>query len=270
MRRCPAVTEAAETRPGGELLDGKHAVVTGTGDIGRAIIEALRTHGAWVTVWDRDRESVARAAASAPDTIIGDVVDITVATSVAAGAGRAIERGAVDVLVNSAGILGRMATVVDMDEAEWRRVLDVNLTGSFLVCRAFLPHMIDRRAGSIVNIASTAGQTGEPELAAYSASKFGVIGLTQSIADEVGPLGVRANCVCPGAVASTMHAQVVETVAGRLGTSADALDEDVVSRTALRGLVSPTDVANAVLFLASDLSSFVTRETIAVSGGLRG
>jgi meso-butanediol dehydrogenase/(S,S)-butanediol dehydrogenase/diacetyl reductase len=254
------------------LVEGLHAVVTGTGDIGRAIVAELLAHGAAVTIWDRDQVSLDRTVALvASPGVAGDVVDVTDSTAVASAAARAIARlGHVDILVNSAGILGRLAPVATMDEADWRRVLDVNLTGVFIVCRSFLPHMSERRAGSIINIASTAGLTGEPELAHYSASKFGVIGLTQAIADEVGPLGIRANCVCPGAVASTMHSEVLHATAARSGTPSDALDAGVIARTALRSLVSPSDVARAVVFLASDLSSFITRETIAVTGGLRG
>jgi NAD(P)-dependent dehydrogenase (short-subunit alcohol dehydrogenase family) len=249
------------------LLDGKTAVLTGAGDIGGAIARELVRHGARLRVWDRDEAALQRLA---DDGIDGERVNVTSAAELAAAAARAItDFDHVDVLVASAAVLGELAPVATMAEDEWRRVLDVNLTGVFLTCRAFAQHMADCGSGCIVNISSVGGLSGEPEIAHYCASKFGVIGLSQSLADELGPYGVRVNCVCPGAVDSSMNDRLMEMYAERTGGSVDEFVSQLVGLTAMRRLVTPEDVARVVVLLASDLAGFVTREAVPVTGGLR-
>jgi NAD(P)-dependent dehydrogenase (short-subunit alcohol dehydrogenase family) len=138
----------------------------------------------------------------------------------------------------------------------------------FLVCRSLLGALRVNGGGSIVNISSVGGLRGEPEFAAYCSSKFAVMGFTQSLAREVGEFGIRVNAVCPGAVASQMNTETMARDARRLGVSVDDIEAKIIARTSLRRLVDPTDIANAVVFLTSDLASCVTAESVSVTGGV--
>jgi 3-oxoacyl-[acyl-carrier protein] reductase len=246
---------------GEALLAGRRALITGAaGEIGSAIAGACLRHGAAVVAWDAD----AAALEALGGVLERRVVDVTDARAVDAAAADA----EVDVLVNAAGVLGAPGPVTEMPPQAWQRVLDVNLNGVFNCCRALLPRMAERRAGSVVNVASISGLSGEPEFAHYAASKFGVIGLTESLADELGAAGVRVNAVCPGAVASRMHDAVIAVFADRAGTTADQLDARTIGAAGLRRFVTPEDVAKVVVFLASDLASGVSRQAIPVTCGI--
>lgn len=166
------------------------------------------------------------------------------------------ELGAIDVLVNNAGI-AHVGLLTDMTDDEWRRLIDTDLSGTFYCCREALPDMIRAHSGVIVNIASMWGEVGASCEAAYSAAKAGVIGLTKALAKEVGPSGVRVNAVSPGVVMTDMMA----------GFS----DEDVAAlknETPLMQLGTPEDIADAVLFLASEKARFITGQVLSVNGGL--
>ena len=166
------------------------------------------------------------------------------------------ELGAIDVLVNNAGI-AHVGLLTDMTDDEWRRLIDTDLSGTFYCCREALPDMIRAHSGVIVNIASMWGEVGASCEAAYSAAKAGVIGLTKALAKEVGPSGVRVNAVSPGVVMTDMMA----------GFS----DEDVAAlkdETPLMQLGAPEDIAEAVLFLASEKARFITGQVLSVNGGL--
>ena len=166
------------------------------------------------------------------------------------------ELGAIDVLVNNAGI-AHVGLLTDMTDDEWRRLIDTDLSGTFYCCREALPDMIRAHSGAIVNIASMWGEVGASCEAAYSAAKAGVIGLTKALAKEVGPSGVRVNAVSPGVVMTDMMA----------GFS----DEDVAAlkdETPLMLLGTPEDIAEAVLFLASEKARFITGQVLSVNGGL--
>ncbi|HEY7282337.1 MAG TPA: SDR family NAD(P)-dependent oxidoreductase [Actinomycetota bacterium] len=250
------------------LLEGRNAVVTGAGDIGGVIARELHEHGANVMVWDRDPAALGRLADRMTERLSTRPVDVTSWEDVRSAAEEAVgSLGGVDVMVNSAAI-ATFAPVATLDVDDWRRTIDVNLTGVFLCCKAIVPHMIERGSGAIVNISSIGGLRGEPEFSHYCAAKFGVLGLTQSLAREVGEHGVRVNAVCPGAVESTMNTDTMARDARRLGVPVEEIERVIVGKTALRRLTQPTDVANAVVYLASDLASFVTGESVAVTGGV--
>jgi NAD(P)-dependent dehydrogenase (short-subunit alcohol dehydrogenase family) len=252
----------------GRLLDGRTAVVTGAGDIGAVVARELRAHGARLVVWDRSAEALARLEAEVGDRVTTRVMDVTSAESVAAAAAEtATVAGAPDVLVNTAAI-ATFAPVAEMPVEAWRHTIEVNLTGVFMTCRFLVPHMIGRRQGSIVNISSIGGLRGEPEFSHYCASKFGVIGFSQSLAQEVGEHGIRVNCVCPGAVESAMNTDTMARDARRLRVPIEEIQDRIVAKTALRRLATPRDVANAVVFFASDLSSFITGAALTVAGGI--
>ena len=165
------------------------------------------------------------------------------------------ELGTVDILVNSAGI-AHTGLLTDMTDDEWKRLIDTNLSGAFYCCREALKDMIRAHSGAIVNIASMWGEVGASCEAAYSAAKAGVIGLTKALAKEVGPSGVRVNAVSPGVIMTDMMAGYTE--------------EDIAAlkdETPLNTLGTPGDIAEAVLFLASDKAKFITGQVLSVNGG---
>ena len=166
------------------------------------------------------------------------------------------ELGAIDVLVNNAGI-AHVGLLTDMTDDEWRRVIDTDLSGTFYCCREALPDMIRAHSGVIVNIASMWGEVGASCEAAYSAAKAGVIGLTKALAKEVGPSGVRVNAVSPGVV-------MTEMMAGFSDEDVAALKEE----TPLIQLGMPEDIADAVIFLASEKARFITGQVLSVNGGM--
>ena len=161
-----------------------------------------------------------------------------------------------DLLVNSAGIALR-SLVTDVTEAQWRRILDVDLSGTFYACQCVLPHMLRRKQGKIVNLSSMWGQVGASCEVHYSAAKAAVIGFTKALAKELGPSHIRVNCIAPGVIDTEMNALLgAETL--------EALREE----TPLELLGSPTHIADAVRFLVSDRASFITGQVLGVNGGM--
>ena len=246
------------------LLEGCRAVVTGAGDIGSVVARSLQEHGASVEVWDASAAALRSVEAGGMGVRL---VDVTDRGAVATAARDADAAAPVSVLANTAAV-ARFGSVADLDPDDWQETLDVNLTGVYLCCRAFAGLMAARSGGSIINISSIGGLRGEPDFAGYCASKFGVIGLTQSLAREVGSFGVRVNAVCPGAVESQMNTETMARDARRTGMTLEDVEQQILARTALGRLVQPDDVADAVVFLASDLSSCITGESLAVTGGI--
>lgn len=246
------------------LLEGRRAVVTGAGDIGSVVARRLQDHGASVEVWDA---SAAALAGIAADGLVVRQLDVTDRSAVRAAAEDAVSEAPVNVLANTAAV-ARFGSVTELDPDHWQETLDVNLTGVYLCCRAFVGLMAATGGGSIVNISSIGGLRGAPDFASYCASKFGVIGLTQSLAREVGSSGIRVNAVCPGAVESQMNTETMARDARRYGITLADVEQRILARTALGRLVQPADVADAVVFLASDLSSCITAESLSVTGGV--
>ncbi len=237
-------------------LSGKIAVVTGgTRGIGLAIVERMVKSGARVAVWDRERigkESKAEAAGAAPIA-----VDVSDAGAVARALAETEARvGAVDILVNSAAIGGVNTTVAQYPLDEWRAVIDVNLTGTFLTCRAVVPGMEKRGYGRIVNIASIAGKEGNPNACAYSASKAGVISLTKSLGKELAATGVRVNAIAPAVIETEMLEQSTREHIAYM-----------VSKIPMGRLGRVDEVAALVCWLASAECSFSTGAVFDISGG---
>ncbi|MDP1952752.1 MAG: SDR family NAD(P)-dependent oxidoreductase, partial [Betaproteobacteria bacterium] len=182
-------------------LNQRAAIVTGGAQgIGLAIAKRMLASGASVCIWDRDQKLLQQTLAGLSGPVSGDAVDVSDEQSVAQGTAAALAAlGKIDILVNNAGIAGANAPTVDYPVDEWERVIRINLTGQFLVCRAVAPHMIKQKYGRIVNIASVAGKEGNPNAVAYSASKAGVISLTKSLGKELAKDGVSVNCITPAA-----------------------------------------------------------------------
>ena len=237
---------------------GQAAVITGGAKgIGLAIAERLIADGASVSLWDLDSERLVEAAESLTGKVHTQTLDITDSDAVDAAAA-AVERefGHIDILVNSAGITGPNKTIWQYDAADWRQVIDINLTGTFLTCRAIAPYMRARDYGRVVNIASIAGKEGNPNAAAYSASKAGVIGLTKSLGKELADTKVTANCITPAAVKTEIFDQMT-----------DEHINYMLSKIPLNRFGLVTEVANLVAWLASADCSFSTGAVFDVSGG---
>ena len=254
----------------GDLLAGRCALVTGAGTgIGCAIAKALTSAGARVAVTDRD-EAAARTVARALEGAVAFRLDVTDAAETADVIERAADAfGGLEIVCANAGV-STMNRVVDLGEAEWDHNMAVNAKGVFLTNQAAVRYWLAQGVkGVIVNTASMAGKQGVALLAHYAASKFAVVGFTQSLAREVAEHGIRVNCVCPGFVRTAMQAREVELEAKLRGMTPDAVRAEYIALTPLGRLEEPEDVADVVVFLASDAARFVTGEALNVTGGVR-
>ncbi len=255
-------------------LDGKVSIVTGAGQgIGRRIALRFAAEGAAVTLAARSK------------ALIDEVADeirklggraLTVVTDVADEA--SIERmvratldefGAIDVLVNNAGIAGPTGPATKISREDWDQTLAVNLTGTWLCAKHALPAMIERRSGRIINITSVAGLIGYALRSPYAASKWAMIGLTQTLAQEVGGYNITVNAVAPGPVRGPRIESVIRHRAAEMGRTYEEVERDYVEPLALKRMVEEDDIAAAALFLASEDGRNITGETIEVSGGYR-
>jgi NAD(P)-dependent dehydrogenase (short-subunit alcohol dehydrogenase family) len=235
---------------------GRVAAITGGArGIGLAVAERITAEGGRVALWDTDEAEAAKVAARLGGAAMRmDVADdASVAAAVAA---TEASLGPVDILVNNAGITGPNGPVETYDVAAWRRVIDVDLTGVFLCCRAVVPGMRARNRGRIVNVASIAGKEGNPNAAAYSSAKAGVIGLTKALGKELAGTEVRVNCVTPAAVKTDIFAQMTEQHIGWM-----------LSKIPLNRFGLVEEVAAMICWLASDEASFSTGAVFDVSGG---
>ena len=238
---------------GGEagLLSGRAALVTGAGNgLGRAIARELASRGARVILTGRRPETIDAVAAEIGEQARAVTCDSSDETSVAALA-EALAGEQISILVNNAGIAGPVAPLTDITVDEWDEVFAVNVRGVFLMCRAFLPQMIERGNGDIINVASVSGKRPLARRTPYTASKMAVIGLTTTLAHEVGPLGVVVNSLSPGPVAGPRMARNFALEAERTGVSVEAAEEEFVGRSALHRMVTEGEVAKAVTAMLS-------------------
>jgi NAD(P)-dependent dehydrogenase (short-subunit alcohol dehydrogenase family) len=253
------------------ILAGKGAVVTGGGrGIGAAAARALADVGARVVVAARTEAEIGRVAAaltaSGHDVIAVpvDVTDPASVMSLAEVANRHLDT--VDVVVNNAGI-GISAPVAKISVDDWTRQLAVNLTGTFLVTQAFLPAMRERGFGRVVNVASIASRTGAPYIAAYTASKHGVLGFTRSVAAELRGTGVTINAVCPGYVDTPMTATTIENISRTTGRSIEEARQAILDQTADGRLIPPDEVAFVIRMLCDPHAASINGEAITMDGG---
>ena len=222
---------------------GRTAVVTGGAQgIGAAIAKRLQASGAEVAIWDlegRPRVDVADQAS----------IDSALKRTIA-------ELGKIDILINNAGIAGPSMPVVDYPVEQWKRVIDIDLNGPFLCCRAVVPHMVKAGYGRIVNIASIAGKEGNPNAAAYAAAKGGLIAFTKALGKELAKSGVLVNCVTPAAAQTAILEQVTPEFA-----------QYMLSKIPMGRFVKVEEIAALVCWLASDECSFSTGAVFDISGG---
>mgnify|MGYP006269184315 CR=1 FL=1 len=228
-------------------LAGRKAVITGGArGIGLAAAERMLASGAEVSLWDMDPAALDAAAKR-----LSSAASVTAAAQAAIG-----QMGQVDILVNNAGITGPNVTVWEYSPEDWRKVIDVDLTGPFLCARALVPVMIERNYGRIVNVASIAGKEGNPNASAYSSAKAGLIALTKSLGKELAKTGIRVNCLTPAAVETDIFKQMTE-----------AHIQFMLSKIPLSRFGQIAEVASMICWLASEELSFSTGAVFDISGG---
>lgn len=234
----------------------KNILITGgSRGIGRACVERFCTSGERVCfIYNNSAAAAAElCAATGAEAICADVSD---GDAVRAAVERAVTRmGSIDILINNAGI-SHFGLLTDLSDSEWRRICDVDLTGQVFVSREVARHMVRRHSGCIVNIGSVWGRVGASCEVAYSATKAGVRGLTMALAKELGPSGIRVNCVEPGVIDTEMNSRLSEAA------RAELCDETPLGR-----MGTPSEVAEAIAFFASDSAAFITGQVLGVDGG---
>jgi NAD(P)-dependent dehydrogenase (short-subunit alcohol dehydrogenase family) len=241
-------------------LKGRTAIVTGGArGIGFAATRKLLESGAAVALWDVDAAALEQAAAARKERgrVRAAAVDVTDAAAVGKAADRLIgDFGKIDILVNNAGITGGNAPLWELAPEVWRQVVEVNLIGPYLACRAVVPHMIAAGYGRIVNIASIAGKDGNPNASHYSASKAGLIALTKSLAKELATKGVLVNCITPAAAKTEMFAQMTQ----------QHIDY-MLAKIPMNRFLAVDELAAMIAWLASSDCSFSTGAVFDISGG---
>jgi NAD(P)-dependent dehydrogenase (short-subunit alcohol dehydrogenase family) len=241
-------------------LKGRHAVITGGArGIGYAIAERMLKSGASVALWDVDASALGTAAASlcSIGKVTTETLDITDENAVATSAAATLHRlGVIDILVNNAGIAGANLKTWDYAPQDFRRVIEVNLVSQYLCCRAIVPHMLERKYGRIVNVASIAGKEGNPNASAYSASKAGVIALTKSLGKELATSGILVNCITPAAAKTDIFKQMSQEHI-----------QYMLSKIPMCRFVEVDEIAAMVAWLSSEECSFTTGGVFDISGG---
>jgi NAD(P)-dependent dehydrogenase (short-subunit alcohol dehydrogenase family) len=250
-------------RPGLRVL-----VTAGAGGIGRAIADMLIVHGARLHICDVSAEALDDFRTAYPEHG-ATLADVSSETDVEQVFGQvAANLGGLDVLVNNAGIAGPTAAVEEMRPEDWRRCLEIGLTGQFLCTRLAVPMLKAAGGGAIVNMSSAAGRHGYAFRTAYSAAKFGVIGFTQSLAKELGPSNIRVNAILPGIVEGPRIEGVIRARAEQIGISYPEMEKQYLDKVSLRRMVTPHDVAAMVTFLASPMGENLSGQSLGVDGNV--
>lgn len=254
------------TLPG---LTGKRIAITaGAGGIGLCIARALRAQGARLAICDVDEGALdaAKEELGAEVALIADVSDEEQVETFFARTEGVL--GGLDALVNNAGIAGPTGGVDEISTEEWRRCIDICLTGQFLCTRLAVPMLRAAGGGSIVNISSAAGRFGYAYRTPYAAAKWGVIGFTQSLAKELGPSDIRVNAILPGIIAGPRIEKVIAARAEQTGVSHEEMTAEYLSRVSLRRMTPPEDVADMAAFLISDAGNNLSGQSFPVDGNV--
>ena len=250
-------------------MSGKRVVVTaGAQGIGLAITEAFVAAGAQVHICDVNEAFLAAAREKHP-AVSQSRTDVSNEAQVDAMFAQLSARwGGLDVLVNNAGIAGPTAKVEDTDLAEWSQTIAVNLTGPFLCTRRAVPLLKAAGGGSIVNLSSIAGRLGFPLRTPYSASKYGVIGLTETWAMELGPFKIRVNAILPGIVAGDRQERVIAAKAASYGLAHEAMRQRLLDKVSLRQMVTAQDIAHQIIFICSPAGAAINGQSLSVCGNV--
>jgi NAD(P)-dependent dehydrogenase (short-subunit alcohol dehydrogenase family) len=267
MHAARRSTRSRPTRNG--AVAGQRVVVTaGASGIGRAIADLLLANGAKVAICDVSKAFLTDFRKAHPDSpaLQADVASESDVDKLFKTAAR--ELGGLDALVNNAGIAGPTGGVDEIDPAEWRRCIDVDLTGQFLCARRAVPMIRKAGGGSIVSMSSAAGRFGYAFRTPYAAAKWGIIGLTQSLAKELGPDNIRVNAILPGIVRGPRMDSVIAARARQLGVSHEEMEKRYLERVSLRRMVTPEDIAETVLFLLSPAGANISGQSVGVCGNV--
>jgi NAD(P)-dependent dehydrogenase (short-subunit alcohol dehydrogenase family) len=248
-------------------LDGKRALVTAGADgIGRRLVESFIAAGARVHICDVDESKLAAARGALPG-LGGTLADVADPGAVDRLFGEALgSLGGLDILVNNAGIAGPTAPAEEIAPEDWRRTMAVDLDGAFHCARRAIPLLKAAGGGSIVNIASTAGLFGFANRSPYAAAKWGVIGLTKTLAMELGPFGIRVNAICPGSVDGPRMDQVIAADAASRGLDPADVREAYAAQNSMHTFVDGQDIANMALFICSDAGVKISGQALCVDG----
>ncbi|MGH9431381.1 MAG: SDR family NAD(P)-dependent oxidoreductase [Terriglobia bacterium] len=252
-------------------IAGQVAIVTGAaGGIGSAISRTLLEAGAQVALAGRDMQALRKMAVALSDDrerTMAVRADVRSETQIRRMANAVIERfGKIDILVNNAGARGPTIPVTELSLTDWQDVFDTNLTGAFLCARECLRHMAERREGKIINIASVVAHMAYPLRASYSASKSGMVNLTLTLAQEMGPFNIRVNAILPGPVEVPALEKVIVARAKTLGVSLEEARRRFMRPSALGRLVTPQEIGSLVLFLSSEDARNITGQAIDIGG----
>jgi NAD(P)-dependent dehydrogenase (short-subunit alcohol dehydrogenase family) len=266
----PAAKRSAPRRGrrAGPVAGLRVVVTAGASGIGRAIADLLLANGAKVAVCDVAKGFLAdfRKAHPGAPAVLADVASEQDVDRFFKTAARAL--GGLDALINNAGIAGPTGAVDEIDPADWRRCIDIDLTGQFLCARRAVPLIRRAGGGSVVNMSSAAGRFGYAFRTPYSAAKWGIIGFTQSLAKELGPDNIRVNAILPGIVKGPRMDNVIAARAKQIGVSHAEMEKRYLERVSLRRMVTPEDIAETVMFLLSRAGANLSGQSIGVDGNV--
>jgi len=259
--RMKRISRAASKRY--RFSSARRVLVTAAASgIGRSVAEAFVEAGDHVHVCDIDEAELEKL--EGVGTTVADVADPDAVDRLFTEAAETL--GGLDVLVNNAGISGPTAPVEAIEPGDWRRTIDINLNGQFYCVRRAVPLLKAAGGGSIVNISSTAGLCGYPLRSAYAASKWGVIGLTKTLAMELGTFAIRVNAICPGSVAGERIERVIRDEAASRGVSPDEVRTSFLKQVSMRTFVDAADIVGMILFLCSDQGAKISGQALAIDG----
>jgi NAD(P)-dependent dehydrogenase (short-subunit alcohol dehydrogenase family) len=250
------------------MTENQRVLVTaGASGIGECIAKAFQLDGARVHICDTDEKAVEQMLAAHPGSITATIADVSDP--------EAVDRlfddaqsvlGGLDVLINNAGIAGPIGPVEDISPEAWRRTIEVNLDGQFLCSRNAVPLLKSAGGGCIINISSTAGLGGCPNRSPYVASKWAIIGLTKTLAMELGVFGIRVNAICPGSVEGERIRRVMKADAEALGKSVEEVEANYVEGNSMRTLIRPEEIADLARFLCAESSTHITGQALSIDG----
>ena len=248
-------------------LTGKSVFITaGANGIGRQTALRFRQEGAQVSICDIDAEAIAELHSIDPE-IHASLCNVSDSQKLAACINEAAERqGGLDCLVNNAGIAGPTARLEEIDDESWHQTITICLSSQFYASKAAIPHLKQSKGGSIINLSSAAGRFGFAMRSPYSAAKWGVIGLTKTLAIELGEDGIRVNAILPGFVAGDRQRRVMEAKSQQRGISFEAIEAEAFSYSSVKNYVTATHIADQCLFLASDRGSMISGQALAIDG----